>query len=296
MSTGTSRVALGAAALVATSLLWGSSFPAIKVVVESIGGSNYVWMRAAIALAVLAPIVVLDAARGRLIRASIVGGLAAGIAYTLGLWFQGVGTGLTTASNSAFITGLNVVIVHFYSATVLRSYTGSLLASLLLSLAGLWLLTRPAGGPNVGDILVLIGSFFWAAQVVIVSKYSSSANPLHFTFFQIAPSTLLALASIPQVLAGNPPKMDLRTGLVLAYLGIACTVIAFALQVYGQRYISPASAATIFLLEPPAAAILSMLLLGERMEFIQMVGGALILMSMYIAVREEFRARGTHAK
>ncbi|RLG84141.1 MAG: EamA/RhaT family transporter, partial [Thermoprotei archaeon] len=94
----------GIAALLGTTILWASSFPVIKIAVGSSTGLGYTWMRSAIAALALLPL----AARriGRAGRATALGGVVTGIAYALGLWLQGWGTGLTTASNSAFITGL----------------------------------------------------------------------------------------------------------------------------------------------------------------------------------------------
>ncbi len=282
------RLALYLAALVLTAVLWGSSFPAIKVVVNTVGGYNYVWTRSLVAVASLAPYIAYRASRGGLDKLAIRGGLIAGVAYALGLWFQGVGTGITTASNSAFITGLNVVIVHAYTALMLRRYSWHLALSVVLSTTGLYLLTRPSGGPNIGDVLVLIGAFFWAVQVIIVSKYSSS-DPLQFTFFEMAPSLLFVIPAY--VLEGFKVLRDPLALILLVYLGLVCSVAAFALQVYGQRGVSPATAAIVFLLEPPTAAILAYILLDESFTTVQALGSVFILVSMYLATVYEARGK-----
>ena len=49
----------------ATTALWGSSFPAIKVVVPEIGDIGYTWMRGALAVLALAPYIIYVAARGK---------------------------------------------------------------------------------------------------------------------------------------------------------------------------------------------------------------------------------------
>ncbi len=66
----------------------------------------------------------------------------------------------------------------------------------------------------------------------------------------------------------------------LVYLAVVCTVVVNALQLYGQRFTSNVEAAIIYLLEPVFAAILSYIFLGEVLTVNQVMGAALILLSM----------------
>ena len=276
----------GLIALLLTAALWGSSFPAIKLAVSSVSALTYTWARGAIALLGLAPYLLLAARRGRVNRAVVRGGLITGSVYALALWLQGWGTAYTTASNSAFITGLNVVFVHAYTALRARRYGKELAISLLLALAGLYLLTAPAGGLNIGDVLVLASSFLWAAQILLVDRYSR-ADPGVFAFFEILPSLAFLL---PDLALGGWRELGPSSLAVLAYLGFFCGDLAFALQVMGQRHLSPAVSAVILLLEPVFASILAFLILGEVMELLGILGACLMLAAMYVAYSGERRA------
>ncbi len=272
----------GTLLLLGTTALWGSSFPAIKYTVTRIGPLTYVWIRSLIAVAGLAPYAAYRAARipPGILRRSLQGGLATGVAYALGLWLQGWGTRYTTASNSAFITGLNVVFVHLYAATRGQGYTPSLAAALLLSIAGLYLLTRPTGGFGIGEALVLLGAVMWAAQVVLVGRYAAESDPAAFTLAEMTPSISLAL---PALAFEGAPSLSPKLLIVLAYLGLACADLAFALQVAGQKTVPPEVAALIFLLEPVFAAALSAATLGERFTLAQYCGMALIIAGIAVA-------------
>ncbi|MEB2835747.1 MAG: DMT family transporter [Desulfurococcales archaeon] len=278
----------GSILLVGTTLLWGTSFPAIKYTVTRIGPLTYVWVRSLIAAAGLSPYLAYAALRGRPLRASLEGGLATGVAFAVGLWLQGWGTRYTTASNSAFITGLNTVFVHIYTAIVERDYSPGLAASLAMALAGLYLLTRPEGGLGLGDALVLLGAVAWAAQIILVDRYARGSDPVAFTFAEMLPSIALAL---PALAVEGPPRLDPGLLLVLAYLGLACADAAFILQVMGQKRVPPALAALIFLLEPVFAAVFSAALLGERFTGGQLAGMALIIAGI-AASEEAYRPRG----
>jgi drug/metabolite transporter (DMT)-like permease len=270
----------GFIALILTTLLWGSSFPVIKIVVGNIGGYSYTWIRSLVALLALLPYVVYKEIKGGLERKTVVGGLLTGIAYALGLWLQGWGTGLTTASNSAFITGLNVVFVHIYVALTERSYNFSLALELVLATLGLYFLTSPEGRIGPGDLLVLLGSIAWAAQVILVSRYGHR-DPILFTFFEMVPALIFVIHDVVY----GPPKLSLTSMLGLVYLGLVCSVAAFSLQAYGQRYVKPEIAAIIFLLEPVFASIFARVILGEVMTSLQVLGAFLIVLSIALASR-----------
>lgn len=271
-----------------TVILWGSSFPAIKVVVTNISSFTYVWLRALVAMLGIVPYViykVLNLRNEDTVFFSIKGGLVTGLAFALGLWLQGFGTKYTTASKSAFITGINVVFVHLYSALIKRKYSLNLGISLIMSIIGLYLLTAPKGsGVNKGDLLVLASSFFWALQVILVDTYSES-DPIIFTFFEMMPSLLFIL---PDIIIGTAFLNINKTVIfTIIYLGLVCADAAFVLQVLGQKLVEPAIAALIFMLEPVFATIFSIIFLGEELGRIEVLGMSLILLGVFFSQKEK---------
>lgn len=274
----------GLVALILTSVLWGTSFPVIKTVMYYVNEYTYTWVRSLIAILGLTPYLLYTYYRGRFSVSTAKGGLLAGIAYALGLWLQGWGTKYTTASNSAFITGLNVIYVHIYSATVMRRYSIKLFLALILSTSGLYLLTTPTTGFNLGDLLVLAGSFMWALQIVLVDRYSGG-DPLIFTLFEMVPALTFL---IPDVVFYSTISVSINVLLMITYLAFVCSNAAFALQVFGQRYVSPAVTAIVFLLEPVVAATLSYVLLGEVFTSIKVLGASLILTAMFLSSTDKY--------
>jgi len=274
----------GLVALILTSVLWGTSFPVIKTVMYYVNEYTYTWVRSLIAILGLTPYLLYTYYRGRFSVSTAKGGLLAGIAYALGLWLQGWGTKYTTASNSAFITGLNIIYVHIYSATVMRRYSIKLFLALILSISGLYLLTTPTTGFNLGDLLVLAGSFMWALQIILVDRYSGG-DPLIFTLFEMVPALTFL---IPDVVFYSTISVSVNVLLMITYLAFVCSNTAFALQVFGQRYVSPAVTAIVFLLEPVVAAILSYVLLGEVFTSIKVLGASLILTAMFLSSTDKY--------
>jgi len=270
---------VGFAALVGTTLLWGSSFPAIKIVTGFVDGLTYTWVRGLISVAGLLPAVIYYAVSKGLTTDVVKAGLITGSAYAVGIWLQGWGTALTTASNAAFITGLNVVIVYGLDALIKKEKYGLRgLISLALSLAGLYLLSGQLSKIVVGDLLVLASAFLFALQVELIHKYSSS-NPATFTFFEMLPMLgfifidLFRGINYGGIIAALPP---------LLYLGLVCNDVALSLQVFGQRWFKAYEAALIYLLEPVFGAIFSYIIIGETINLRKGLGAALILCAMLV--------------
>ncbi len=266
--------------LLLTTIIWGTSFPAIKIVTSFIDPVTYTWVRGLIALLGLTPVLIHSLVRGSLGRRVVLGGSLTGLIFAAGLWLQGWGTSLTTASNAGFITGMNVVFVHLYDALVVKDkmYGRRAFTSLFLSLIGLYLLTSPEGLPGIGDMLVFISALLFAAQVELIGRFAKE-NPLLFTFFEMLPFLIF----IVRDLAVGIPSSGIVTALPwLIYLGLICSDIALALQVFGQRRVRPYEAAILYLFEPVMAAIFSFVILGEVLNPVQYVGAALILGGMAV--------------
>ncbi len=276
----------GLIALTTTTILWGSSFPAIKLAVSNINEYAYVGFRSLIALVGLLPYTIYYHVNKSFNKHVVVGGLVIGITYSIGLWLQGWGMKYTTASNAAFITGLNVVFVHLYSALRHKKYSKLLGLSLTIALLGLYILTNPTTTINPGDLLVLLGAIAWAAYVILVSKYSKH-NPIIVTFYAMIPPVSYTTVFIYNATPSEWNKL-LNTIWVLTYLAIACSDTATILQVYGQRHVRVEVAAIIYLLEPVFATILSYIILGEILQLNQFIGAILILAAMLVAVIDEY--------
>ncbi len=272
---------IGISALLMTSIMWGSSFPAIKFTVSIIDEATYTWMRGAISLLGLFPYFVHQLSKNKIKKREILGGLAAGVSFILGIWLQGWGTKFTTASNSAFITGLFIVFVHIYDASVNKNYSPRTVASLIAAVAGIYFLTKPSGGVGIGEMLVLIGAVFWAAQVLIVDKFSDT-NPIIFTFYEVIPSVFFIPISLMNKNFSISNTLNVLPAII--YLGLVSTNIAFILQVYGQRWLGPFESSLIMLFEPIFAAIFAAILLGERFTLTWLLGSMLILIGMFVAI------------
>ncbi|HDJ66530.1 MAG TPA: EamA family transporter, partial [Nitrososphaeria archaeon] len=81
--------------------------------------------------------------------------------------------------------------------------------------------------------------------------------------------------------------------IALVYLGLVCSDAAFALQVYGQKFVEAAVAGIIFLFEPVFATFMSWLILEETLKPLQIIGASLILLSLFLSSKDSAKKRIT---
>ncbi|MEM3713096.1 MAG: EamA family transporter, partial [Thermoproteota archaeon] len=134
---------LGYLLLVLVSILWGTSFPLIKIVTTSIDANEYVAFRFTVAVLLLLPyfIHVLLNKRDELYKAAKPG-VILGLLYFGGIFFQGLGTKYTTASNSGFITSFYIPLVYIIDVLNNRlNYSHKFTLALFLSMLGIYLIS-----------------------------------------------------------------------------------------------------------------------------------------------------------
>ncbi len=273
---------VGWLALIVLTLVWGTTFPFIKIAVNSIGFAWYVALRFSLASLILAPIAVLK--KRRELLDSVKYGAVLGILFFGGITLQGLGMEYTAASNAGFITGLSVVMVYAIEVLLGREKPSIRLSTaVLLSVAGLYLLSASDTIHfNIGDLIVLAGAVFWALQVIAVGTYSRQASLIPLLFYEGFFTALGGLTlAVP---TGIPAASSLMAAAyAIAYLAVFCTIVANTLQLYGQRFVKNVDAALIYLLEPVFAALFSHLILGEEMGLRRLAGAAAIVGAMAVS-------------
>ena len=95
----------------------------------------------------------------------------------------------------------------------------------------------------------------------------------------------------PRRLVHGAPRRDRRPGLrqgsAVAYLGVVTTALAYLLFYAGMRTTAGSVAAVLTLLEPLVAAVLAVVVLGERLTPSTVAGGLLLLAAVVVSYRRE---------
>lgn len=267
-------------ALIAVAAVWGGTFVVVKDAVARY--PLYAFLGLRFAIAVVAFVVVMPASL-RLLKRDVVGvGLLAGAFLTAGYVFQTWGLQDTSASKAAFITGMFVVITPALQAVVLRRPPrGWTVAGVVLAVAGLWLLSGvDAGGWNVGDTRVLLCAVAYSAHMIVLGSLGRAHDVRPLTLVQLATVTVacsaMSLVTEPVAL---PADGSVWWALVLT--GVFGSAVAFAVQTYAQRTLSPSKTALILISEPAFGGLFGWWA-GERLGVGGLTGSALILGGMVL--------------
>ncbi|WP_214325131.1 DMT family transporter [Nonomuraea sediminis] len=140
-----------------------------------------------------------------------------------------------------------------------------------------------AGGQVVsGVLLALLGGLVYAFYAVTAADAidrGASSNAVMGVLFGGA-----AVIMLPILLwRGVSWLAEPRALLAAVYLGLACTALAYLLYGRGLRTTPVATAATLALAEPAVAALLGLVVLGERLTPVS-VAGLILLAGSLVAV------------
>jgi DME family drug/metabolite transporter len=289
---GNSRV--GLIQVCAAGLLWGTGGLVVTFLhdrdgVGALTVSAWRMLLAALALVGFAVVArqksaVLAMWRDRPIRTVVVG---CGTAAYQGLYFASVllvGVSVATVVSLGLAPVLAAVWEHLRSRSRPSARQTAVLGT---ALTGLVLIsvtadhgtTVPGGSPYLGSILAVAAGVTYAATTVLGHTLAQTADPVVLT---TCTTTVGAVALTPFLLAaavGDEPLTGTSAASLgaLLYLGLATMALAYALLYAGLRTTSGSAATVATLLEPVSAALLAVVLLGERLAGPALVGGAMIL-------------------
>ncbi|MGA2977237.1 MAG: DMT family transporter [Spirochaetia bacterium] len=280
--------------LLLTALIWGLAFVAQRMGMSHVGPFTYNAVRFALGSLSLVPLILVRRTRAR--RAgpdtvvseprrigAVPAGLIAGSILFFGASLQQIGIVTTTAGKAGFITGLYVVLVPL-TGLFWRQRTGwSAWAGACLSVAGLFLLSLTnAFTIERGDLLVLVGAFFWTAHVQAVGMLAPRTDPIGLSCVQFA---LCSALSAGGALLTEQPRLSavLAAAGPILYGGVMSVGIAYTLQVVAQRSAPPAHAAILLSLESVFAALGGYIVLGESLSLRGAVGCAVMFAGMLVS-------------
>ena len=275
--------------LILTTLFWGGTFIAGRVLAESVAPADAAFMRFVLAAVTLAVLTRMIDGRLRLpprdqLVSLLLLGLTGVFCYNI-CFFSGLR--FIEAGRASLIIALNPMAITV-GAVFLFGERLSLLqcAGLLISLFGAFLVIsngNPAilisGGIGWGEIAILGCVISWAAYSLIGRNVLKSMSPLSAVFYS---ALFGALMLFPATLVGEAP-LQIHTyssadWISLLFLGILGTAAGFSLYYQAIRAIGSARSSVFINLVPLFSILLAWIFLGETINF-SVLGGGIILMS-----------------
>ena len=301
------RASVGAiCSVTAAALLWSSSFAVTKQVLRETNPLVIGAIRFSLAAVVLAVFVRLRGRRGAgsgpmdtrqrwLIRLS---GL---LGITIYFISENYGVQLANAADASLIVAAYPLMTMLVELLVHRRAMPRLRV-LGVALAGLGavLIVRngaDAGGTGrwVGDALLLFGGLVWGFYNVLVKHIGNTQDAVVLTFRQTCAGALgFLVVAAPEFRHQKMPSG--ATLALLAYLALACSVGGFLLYNQGLRRMSSSTAVNILNLVPVFGVLGAVLIDGERLELVQVLGGAVIIVGVVLGLMERWPTTATRPR
>ena len=271
-------------ALLLVAAAWGLSFVVMKDAIERQSVNNFLFTRflgAVIVMLLIRPQVIKHFKKELLQR----GGLA-GIFLGLGYIFQTLGLERTGAAITGFITGLYVVVTPLLAALILKEkITKFIWFCIFIATVGLGLLSIRGFSVGIGEMFVLASAFLFGAHIIALSKWSAGRDAYAMTIVQL--TVCAALSGIASIPGGYSLPPDTGVWAVVVFTAVFATAIAFIVQTWSQAHMSATKVAVILTMEVVFAALFAILFGGESLTLQIALGGALVIIAMYLIVLKE---------
>jgi drug/metabolite transporter (DMT)-like permease len=203
----------------------------------------------------------------------------------------------TSAGVGSLLISLEGVFVALLATALLRERIAHVtVIALALGIGGAALVAAPHGGGEstlAGNMLVVAGSLAAAAYVILARRLAGSAPALEVTRWQFAFGALLVVpvAAVEWLAGGSGlTTAGLDHWLAAAMAGLLGGAVAFLLYNIAIERVQASTAGAVLNLIPVFGLIAAVGVLGERLELLQLVGGATILTGLYWLTRAETSA------
>ncbi len=277
-------------------LVWGASFIATKVALTEVSPVTVVWLRFAMGVAVLAVAVVFRRQFALVSARELAGFALLGlVGITFHQWLQSTALVTARASTSGWIVATTPIFMAVLGWIVLKERLGAARAAgIALAAAGVLLVVtrgRPGellhgrfGAP--GDLLILASAPNWA----VFSVLSRRALRVHPATRMMAYVMALGWLFTTVQLAAGPGlseirRLDGRGWGAIAFLGIACSGLAYIAWYDALQRMPASEAGALLYIEPLVAMTVAAAVLRERITAATVLGGAVILLGVWLVNR-----------
>lgn len=277
--------------LVLMAVFWSGVFPAVNIVLQSMGLFTSVFLRFWAAAVIL--LVMLRLREHRLPRPSPRETVLVVVLGVLGIGIYNIlfaaGLALVEASRAALIVPTNPAFTALFAALLLKERFGVTRAAgiVLCVLGALWVLARgdlrafASLDFGTGELLLVACLFIWSAYTLLGRIALSGLPALALTAYVMTAGSI-ALAVPAWLEQDSLADATWQAWAALGYLIVFGTVLPFLWFNEGVKALGAARAAQFINLVPPIAVAEAVLILGEPMPPALYAGGALVVVGLYL--------------
>lgn len=277
-------------ALIIANVIWGAAAPIFKLALQNIPPFTLAFIRFFYSTLLLFPLTASALWIDRKDFLKLILLSLSGITVNIMFFFWGLQ--LAPSINSPIIASAGPIFLYIFSITILgekaklRVLNGTLLSLLgVLTIVGQPLLAHKLDGQFLGNIFFVIATLGSVGHAVFSKEILREYNALTITFwsFLIGSITFLPFF-IYELIALHPfATLDLRgvTGIVFGVL--LSSTAAYTLFEWGLKKIPAQDVGVFTYIDPLAAAIIAIPLLGEKITPIFLLGSILVFAGIFVA-------------
>ena len=288
----------GVVLLLLTALIWGSSFVAQSVGMESIEAFTFNGIRTLMGAAFLLPFIIvkdritgrkmtqsqLDA-RKKVTRNTIRYGIMLGLVFCLASNFQQFAFYYSTSGKIAFVTALYMFFVPLLGLFLKKRVSFIMWICIMFGFIGLYFLCidpSNVGAINKGDILAFICSIFYAVHILTVERISPVVDGVKLSCVQFIVSG--TISCLLMFIFETPRIEAIRTAVIpLLYSGIMSCGFAYTFQIVGQKYTEATVASLLMCMESVFAVITAAIILHESLTWRESLGCIIMFAAIVIS-------------
>jgi drug/metabolite transporter (DMT)-like permease len=268
-------------------VLWGTSFPIIKVGLSTIDPFAFVFWRFLVSAVTLVVVMLfLGKLQFKITDKKLL--VFLGIANGAGYLLQYAAMGYTSVAKAALFINLSAMWVAILSPRLLSErFSRKKIVGVLFGLAGIVFVSTNldfstlAEGQAIADLMLIVSGVAWALFMIYNKKLITSSTSatfqwmtwvLVFTLFSIVPFSVLAGQGF-FALSG-------WAWAAVIYTGIVCWVIPYYLWLEGLKHLSASTSTILLLSEIVVAVVASVLVLKEPVTVFSTVGALFIIIAI----------------
>ncbi|MFN3196373.1 MAG: DMT family transporter [Chlorobiota bacterium] len=274
--------------LLLMTLIWGATFMFTKIGLESSPPFFYLILRFSVALFMM--LIFYNKYLRKVSKKTLKQGAILGLLFGSGFVLQTYGLEFTAITNSAFITGLTVVLTPFAFKIISKnSISFWPKIGVVMAFVGLYIFTKPdINSINLGDILTLISTSFWAIYITFMDKFTKGDDSKERTIQLVALQFMFVLPlPVLGFLIYELPDfyISFETDLIVSVLfnGVLASFVLTIIHTTYQRYTTPVKAALIFSLEPIFASLFALTFMSEILTNRELIGASILMLGVLLS-------------
>ena len=223
--------------LLLTAVIWGSSFVAQSIGMESIDAFTFTALRTTLGAVVLIPVILIFNRKFDLRPSTLIAGLVLGVVFSIAQNLQQFAFYYSTSGKIAFITAFYMFFVPLFSVFLKKKIRLIVWLAIALGLVGLFLICinpEDLTAINPGDALAFGCAVFYAVQIMVIDHYTGKdINGVQLSFMQFVVAAVISwLMCLESVFAVITAAIVLQE--MMSFRELAGCVTMFAAIVIAQ--------------------------------------------------------------